>query len=472
MIITRFEYMKGLKCRKLLWTLFNEPEKIPCNYDGTQGLFYDEGAVTELVQSLFPDIILAEQENVNSEENGIPWFLLAKRRPIFRASFTSAGISAKIDVLKPADDDKWDIVQFNTDSLDTENTNSSITKHYRRRHEQHVRDISFQCHCCEKVGVIIRNCYLTHVNPNYVRRGAINAHELLTLEDVTDNVRAESAGIEPRIAEMQRVIEMKECPAFEMFTKETRCLSICHLTHCHCPLIEQCREATNGKSAMLPPISDTDYDVEKIRNFMGRLVYPIRILDLNYFTRAIPLDGCKPYKMLPFVVSLQELENLDSDPVSHFWLWDGNGDPRSLALHRIKELIGGSGSIIIRFKQFHEKYLKKFATAFPEHQPLLENMMSRMLELIEPFNQKILGVLALNGVDLFEAAFPDMECSDSYMDSIEFIKCIYGKQSADEYERIRIRLENNCRRNTMQILVILRRLAGFSRKGDALKEIN
>ena len=186
MIISRFEYMKGLKCRKLLWTLYNEPEKIPCNYDGTQGLFYDEGAVTELVQSLFPDIILADQENGDSETQGTTWSLMTKRRPIFRGSFTSAGTSAKIDVLKPTDDGKWDIVQFNTDSLDTENANRAIAKHYRRRHEQHVRDIAFQYHCCEEVRVSIRNCYLTHVNSNYVRMGALDVHELFTLEDVTD----------------------------------------------------------------------------------------------------------------------------------------------------------------------------------------------------------------------------------------------------------------------------------------------
>jgi hypothetical protein len=455
MTISRFEYMTGLKCRKLLWTLFNEPEKIPCNYDGTRGLFYDEAAVSELAHSLFPDIILAEQENGSSEMPEVPWSLLAKRRPIFGGSFTSDGISARIDVLKPVNDERWDIVQINMGY---------------GKERQHIQDISFQCYCCDKAGVPVRNCYLTHVNSNYVRKGALDVHGLLTLEDVTVKVRAESAGIESRIAEMQRVIEMKECPAFEMFTNETRCLSSCHLTHSHCPLIEQCREIVHGKRVLIPPFCDADYDVERIRNFMGRLVYPLHILDLNYFMRAIPLDRCRPYQMLPFAVSLQEVENLNSEPGSYSWLWDGNGDPRSLTLNRLGELIGSSGSIIIRFKKTHEENLKEYATAFPEYQPLLEGLMSRMLDSDETFNRQILGELACNGVELFEAAFPDMKCSDPWMDSKEFIQCIYGKKAADESERIRIKLENNCGLHTMRIVFFLRKLETFSQKGTALPE--
>jgi hypothetical protein len=203
---------------------------------------------------------------------------------------------------------------------------------------------------------------------------------------------------------------------------------------------------------------------------MGRLVYPLHILDLNYFMRAIPLDRCRPYQMLPFAVSLQEVENLNSEPGSYSWLWDGNGDPRSLTLNRLGELIGSSGSIIIRFKKTHEENLKEYATAFPEYQPLLEGLMSRMLDSDETFNRQILGELACNGVELFEAAFPDMKCSDPWMDSKEFIQCIYGKKAADESERIRIKLENNCGLHTMRIVFFLRKLETFSQKGTALPE--
>jgi hypothetical protein len=462
MTISRFEYMTGLKCRKLLWTLFNEPESIPCYHDSTHGLLYAPGAVAELAQSLFPEIILTEQENGVSEKPGVPWSLPTKKRPIFKANITSAGISAKIDVLKPAEDNRWDIVQINTEVLDAENMSSGVAKYYRRRHEQHVQDIAFQCHCCEKAGVTIRNCYLTHVNSNYVRRGALDVHGLLALEDVTEKVRAESVGIAARIAEMQHVIEMKECPAFEMFAKETRCLSCCHLTQLHCPLLEQCREIIHGKRILMPQICDADYDVEKIRNFMGRLVYPLHILDLNYFTRAIPIEDCKPYQMLPFAISLQKVENLDSEPLSHSWLWDGNGDPRSLALNRLGELIGGSGSIIIRFKKTHEENLKEFATAFPEQRPLLKDLISRMLDPCETLKQQILEEQTFNGLYSLEAVFPDMKCSDPWMDSKEFIQCIYGKQTADESERTRIRLEHNCGLQTMRIIFFLRKLATFT----------
>lgn len=455
MTISRIEYMTGLKCRKLLWTLCNALESIPCSYDGTHELFYDAGAVTELAHCLFPDIILAEQKNGNSEMPGAPWSLLSKRRPILGASITSPEISARIDILNPADDGDWNIVQINMAP---------------GKQKQYVQDIAFQCYCCEKAGIHIRNCYLANVNSNYVCMGALDVHGLLTLEDVTDKVRAESAGIASRIAEMQHVIEMKECPAFEMFAKETKCLSGCHLTNCHCPMIEQCREATNGKRTVVVPIRDTDYDVERIRNFMGRLVYPLHILDLNYFTHVIPIDGCRPYQMLPFAISLQKVENLDSDPVSHSWLWDGSGDPRSLALNRLGELIGCSGSIIILFKKTHEENLKEFATAFPEYRTLMEDQISRMLDPYEIFNRLILEELACNGLDLLEAVFPDMKCSDPWMDSKEFIQCIYGKQTADESDRIRIRLESNCGLQTMRIVFFLRKLATFLQKGTTLPE--
>ena len=445
--------MQGLKCRKLLWTLYHNPGSIPCYYDGTQGLFYDEAAFAELAHSLFPDIIFAAQVDGNNAAEAATRQALTGRTPIFNARIRYGDVSAIINVLTPAPDGKWDIIQFGP--LIHYPKESLFLKWHQKERLKHVQDIAFQLYCCEKSGIPIRKCCLTYIKENYVRMGALDAGKMLNLEDVTDKVIAESADIEIRLSDMRRTIEAEECPPFKMYENGADCLSRSHLASSYCPLKEKCQEIVYGKRASVKPIADVDYDILKIRDFMEALVYPLHILDIKYVCRVIPIGGGSPYDVYPFVCSLQSVDNIYSEPVSHTWLWDGKGRPQAMLLEIAGKWLGNRGSIISRYK---EEFFDRIS-------PDCEPIKARMLELVEPFNKKILGELACNGIDLYEAVLPEIKIENFYYKKrIEFIQATYNKQNCLDPQNILQGVEDNCRMDSELMLHALRKYAEFYEK--------
>lgn len=457
MTISRFTY--GLKCRKLLWTFYHNPSIIPCHYDGTGGLFYDEAANAELAHSLFPDIISVDHKNGNNAEE-VSRQLLAGRNPVFKAVIRHDDSLVTIDILKPAINGKWDIIQFSSKEsspLSCSAKPRAVLRWLQNIQRQNVQDIAFQLYCCEKSGIPIRKCYLVYINHDYIRRGALDAGEMLILEDVTDNVIAESVDIETRLADIRRTIAEKECPPFEMYENGADCLSAFHCAQTHCPLRERCMEIVHGKRAPMTPITDADYDILKIRDFMEALVYPLHFLDIQYFNRVIPIDGNKPNALLPFACSLQSVDTISAKPVTHSWIWDGSGDSRSLMLEKVREWFGNHGSIIIR-NEYSKTPLAELFTLSPDYQSL----NARMIELVQPFNKRILGELASNGIDLFQAVFQEMKITDfNYTNAAEFIQSIYNKQNNLNQQHILQRIEENCRVNSELMLYALRKYAEF-----------
>ena len=448
MNISKSKYMKGLQCPKLLWTICNAAESVPEADAGTQALFDEGTAVGVLAQSLFPDGVLVDRDEGFGKMLGETRSLLAERKPIFEASLSADGLYAQSDILNPVEDSKWDIVEVKM---------STGVK------PQHVQDVAFQRHCYECAGVPVRNCYLMHINNQYVRRGELDAHELLVSVNITEPVATESVGIADRIAEMHRLIGLQECPTVAMGS------------HCSnpygCPLIGQCQaEATKAveqNSSPAAPTGELEYNAEGIRNFLNQLVYPLYLLDFETFMRAIPpFDESWPYMKTPFQFSLHIVERLDAEPAHHSWLWDGSGDPRSLMLVKLRELIGDRGSVLAYFKSFEEGRIRESSNAFPEHLAWVQSLMPRMVDLIVPFRSHIVSHPAQNGSNSLKAVLPaitgtgyeDLEIQEGGTASAEFLRCIYGNLTAEENAKIRRNLEEYCGQDTGGMVEIISKL--------------
>ena len=72
-----------------------------------------------------------------------------------------------------------------------------------------VEDVAFQKYCCTQAGLEIRNCYLVHINTDYVRRGEIEPEKLFENESIDERVLegvhplagAKVANLSPALAE-------------------------------------------------------------------------------------------------------------------------------------------------------------------------------------------------------------------------------------------------------------------------------
>lgn len=105
---------------------------------------------------------------------------LALRAPIFEAAFIADGGYAQVDILAPAGDDEWDIIEVKS--------GTSMADVY-------IDDLAFQRFVLARAGIRVRRCSLIIVNNDYVRRGAVDPLQLFTTINVTDQVLARSSAV-------------------------------------------------------------------------------------------------------------------------------------------------------------------------------------------------------------------------------------------------------------------------------------
>jgi len=448
--ISKSKYLAGLQCPKLLWTYYNAKDLIPEPDAATQAVFDQGHEVGRLAQSLFPGGTLVEWNDDFGAALQSTRDLLPLRQPIYEATLAAEGVFARADILNPADDGRWDVIEVKS---------STGVK------DVHLDDVAIQRHCYEAAGVPIRRCFLMHVNNQYVRHGAVDASGLLASEDVTDAVAPLLPALGDRVVEMQRVIAMEACPVVAIGP------------HCDnpysCPLKEQCWAEKWKADAATVPSGELECDRSKVREFLDGLLYPLYLLDFETIATAIPLfDDCRPYQKVPFQFSLHVVERLETEPRHISWLWDGTGDPRSKMFAELRKAIGPNGTVLAYNKSFEERRLNESAEALPEHAAWVESLMPRMVDLAFPIRSKAVRHPSLGShwrlklvlPLLTERGYDDLAIGDGNTASAEFLRVMFAETDPTERDAVRKNLEEYCGLDTYGMLDILRKLDVMSNR--------
>jgi hypothetical protein len=120
----------------------------------TQHVFDQGHLIGDLAHQLYPDGINLHTENI-SENLTETRSSLALRKPLFEAGFSGNRLYCRVDILNPAVDETWDIVEVKS-------TNDVK--------EEQLYDVAFQRHCCQLIGLKINHCYILHLNREYLKR--------------------------------------------------------------------------------------------------------------------------------------------------------------------------------------------------------------------------------------------------------------------------------------------------------------
>jgi hypothetical protein len=485
-LLSKSRYLAGLQCPKYLWIQFHEPERIPEADAITQYIFDQGHRVGEYAKRLFPsgiDIPYDDfTENIDATKK-----LLAERKPLFEAGILSGKIYCRVDILNPANEDKWDIVEIKS---------STSVK------DVHIDDVSFQKYCCEKAGLKIKTCKLGFINNQYVKNGEIDLKELFILEDISTWVEETSESIEERVLNLLEVISNKICPdatigqhclvpyecplqvgcwgflpensIFDLRGGKTRqfslyeqgILSIKDIPG-HIPLSRQ--QQIQKECVMTGSIH---VEKEEIRQFLNKLKYPLYYLDFETIGPAIPIyDGTRPYQDIPFQFSLHVVENDASEPVHHSFLADAKEDPRPQILRELQRLLGSEGSIIAYNASFEEGVLKGLVEAFSEYMNWLEGILTRIVDLLSPFtnfhyynaSQKDTASLKKVLPAVTGKGYEEMGIGAGMDASIAYERIMYGNATEKEIARVRADLLKYCKLDTEGMIWImdeLRRLSG------------
>lgn len=154
-------------------------------------------------------------------------------------------------------------------------------------------------------------------------------------------------------------------------------------------------------------------------------------------------------------------------PEHYSFLADGAADPRREFLGRLREAIGGSGSIVAYNAPFERGVLEECCGLASEYRPWFRSLESRLIDLYEPF--KAFGYYhpRQNGSASMKAVLPaltgsgydHLEIQDGGTASLEFLRTIHGPVSPEERLRVRRQLESYCSLDTSGMIAILEALS-------------
>lgn len=483
-LISKSKFLSGLQCSKLIWVHYNHKSRIPPTDPATQAI-YDQGHVVgELAKKLYPDGIEIGEGLVREFGKifGRSREGLTTRRPLFEPAFAHENGYARADILDPVGADEWDIVEVKS---------STEVKGI------HVDDLAFQRYVFEGAGVRIRNCYLLHINNQYVRQGDIDPHALFTKEDVTALVADRLPQIEAELQQMTKLIGAIDEPVVRIGV------------HCDdpytCPLHDHCwanvpehsvltlynirktkafdlfdsgiteigsipsthKLTTNQRIQRDAVVSNSErIDVYQITKFLRTLVYPLYYLDFETFSTAIPLfDGTKPYQQIPFQFSLHIQASPDSELVPHMFLSRGIEDPRPVFMQRLQELLGSFGSIVVYNQSFEKRILRECTEAMPKFEKWWREIETRIVDLLVPFRSMDYYHPAQHGSASIKAVLPvltdlryDGEIADGATASSEYMRVTFGEVDNEERLRVRRALEQYCGLDTLAMVKLVERL--------------
>jgi hypothetical protein len=483
--LSKSRYLNGLQCLKYLWISVHEPDKIPEPDAATQSLFDQGHLVGELAKKLFPDgvNIPADDFMGNIRQTSE---MLEQRRTVFEAGIMAGNIYSRIDILKPVNPSidgkgEWDIIEVKSST---------------RIKDVDIQDVSFQKYCCQQAGLEIKNCYLVHINSQYVRHGEIDIEQLFIMDDISEQVESAVRVVPERVAEMLGIIAAERCP------------DVAIGRHCSnpydCP-VAGCREflpadsvldlyrggqksfeLLNNGTLAIRDIPDSfnltasqriqrecvicgrpHADNERIAGFLDALEYPVYYLDFETIGTALPLfDGTRPYQNIPFQFSLRVDWGGIFKPQHFSFLAEGIEDPRTELVKALRSWIGDAGSIVVYNQSFEKSILEDLGQAFPEYDDWMRDKIGRIIDLIIPFRNFWYYHPAQTGSASLKAVLPaltgrgyeGLNIAGGKEASSAFLRVIHGDVSEEEKKRVLRDLREYCGRDTEGMIWIVEML--------------
>lgn len=480
-VLSKTNFLYGMQCPKYLWTLMHEPHNVPPPDDAMQFVFDQGHEVGALAKKLFPggiDILTGDfTANIRiTREN------LGKNKPLFEAGILASNIFCRLDVLNPAGDGSWDIVEVKS---------ATSVK------EVNLWDVAFQRFCCESAGLKIRSCKLAYINTKYVRHGDIDPQQLFTIVDISERVAEISSDLAQQVEEVLAVMFQQECPEMGIgphctepyecplqplcwaFLPENSIFELYFAGKKRFELYENgilhmkdlpAGYMLNGKQQIqVSCVTSGEPYVNKegIKSFLDSLEFPVYYLDFETFATAVPLfEGTHPYQQIPFQFSLHVALSNDEGAVHFSYLAEGPGDPRPKLAAELQQLLGDSGSIVAYYAPFEKQVLNELAAAMPEYREWVDGLQGRIVDLLKPFSnfhyyhpaqkgsaslKKVLP--ALTGI-----SYEGLEINDGKLAGVAFMAATYGDASEEDRKSIRQNLEEYCGQDTGGMVEIIRKL--------------
>jgi hypothetical protein len=456
--LSKSKYLQGLKCYKLLWMSYHAKDKIPPTDAATQAIFDQGHEVTVLAKTLFKDGLDVEGDDLDVALKNTQTMLLQKK-PLFEAALRFKNTVARPDILSPNKDGSWDLYEVKS---------STEVK------DIYLEDVAFQKYCYEGAGLKIGRVFIVHINNKYVKKGSTEPKGLLLMIDVSAQANLLAASVEGRVNEMVAMLNQKECPKVSIgpHCSEPYDCSLQDFCWQHIPkdsvfILNRIRKdkafafinegIIRAKDIPLERLSSANHKLVHqchaqnkahinpvvVQSFVKTLEYPIHFMDFETvgMELAIPrYDGTRPYQQIPFQFSLHVLAEPAKKLEHYAFLAEGLDDPRPEFLKKLKTSIGSKGSIVVYNLTFEKSRLQECAEAYPEYQKWFNEISSRFVDLMGPFQKfdyydpKQFGRYSIKSVypALVGGSYDEMEISGGGEASREYARVTFSAGITEE----------------------------------------
>lgn len=487
-LLSKSSYIKGLQCEKHLYLYKYQYKDMDELSDMQKAIFQRGTDVGELAQQLFPDGINASPPNAFQYNKCVAQTRLHIDQGtdvIYEAGFLYNEVLAIADIIA-REGDKWNIYEVKS--------STSISDTY-------LNDAALQYYVLSNSGIEIKDFSIIYINNQYIRKGELNLSELFTIESVLDLILSLQDFVKKNVERLKKVVSKKEIPNIDIGE------------HCHdpytCGFFNYCRNHIPDNSvfdfsgmrldkkydlyregiirlADVPPdyklsknnqiqldaykSGEPVIDKEGIINFISDLNYPLYFMDFESFQPAVPLyENTKPYQQIPFQYSVHYKKSEDRKPDHFEFLAEAGEDPRIQFIENLLMYTAGEGDIIVYNKAFEISRLNEIASAFPEFDESIEELISRIKDLMIPFRQKYYYANEMKGSYSIKAVLPalvpelsyeELEINEGGLASIAF-ESLQTENNFIRTEEIRKQLLEYCELDTLAMVRILEKLQSF-----------
>ena len=399
---------------------------------------------------------------------------------MYEATFSNQDVFVKVDILHKGSRG-WEIYEVKAGT---------------KLDPVYVDDAALQYYVLTGAGIKVNKVFITHINTEYVRKGALDVQKLFTSENITKQVKEKQPFVIEQLKKQRRMLNGK-LPKIDIGPHCSDPYECDFSEHCwqHIPensvfdlrghgidpfdlyaqgIIKQkdipldLLNAKQRQQVVATIKKDDTFDEKKVKAFIETLSYPLYFLDFETFMSAIPLyDGVKPYQSVPFQYSLH-YQNKHKDKLYHTeFLAQPGIDPRIPLLEKLLADIPKDVCILTYNMAFEKKVLTELATQFPKHKKIIGKWIDNIRDLMVPFRQRDVYFWKFKGSYSIKKVLPalvpqlsyeGLEIADGSAAMNAYQQMCVAKDNHEELSQIRKNLLAYCKLDTLAMVRILEAL--------------
>jgi len=488
-IISKSDYLKYLECPSYFWFWKNNKSVLSIEKeDPFADRLKSQGYEVELfARNLHPNATIITG-NLDESSSMTDQLIRSGTHELLQASFLVDRLFASCDILIWNDlFGGWDIIEVK----------SSTAK--EKKSKEHILDAAFQRIVAVKAGLKIVNVYLLELNKKHYKDGVIDPNKIFNSTEITteciefeqkiladiDLAKVLLASTIPKECSCKYKGRSRHCRSFNYLYPKVPSYSIYDLRAIGTSK-KVLRSLVDGKQLKIDQIPDevvlnekhslqtyvtrtkeVHIEKEKIKDQFDGLIYPLYFLDYETLACGIPkFENTYPYQQTVFQYSIHIVEH-NGDITHKEYIHEDQTTPVHVVAQKLREDIGGIGSVIVWNKGFEGKCHKDLALVNSDLKPFLLGLNNRMYDLMDVFRKmeylhdEFKGSYSIKDVLPVmcpELSYDGLEVSNGTKAVVEYENLIFGDIPEELRESKFEALLEYCKLDTLAMVRIFQKL--------------